>query len=365
MYIELGIAVFGFLLSFLLFCKTRMLSSHGKPEQSHMVSIIIPARNEEKSLPLLLGDLKRQETKFLEITCVDDASTDGTSGIAAENGVTLIRLDDKPSGWNGKAYACQRGADAASGSVLLFLDADVRLSPAALATLLGIYEKTGDVISVQPFHRMERLYEQLSLFFNCIQIAATGLGLPSDTASVGLFGPVILIRKADFISVGGYTEAKGSITEDLALGQALMKYGKGCRLYLGGDAFSFRMYGGGLTSLLGGWTKNIASGALKTRPLLLLAVFLWMAACISAPYHLILLAFRPISPLFVVYAVLYTLWAAALWKITRPIGNFSALTVVFYPVALLAFVGVFVVSLFKKIFGLRVTWKDRKLSPED
>lgn len=361
MDIELLIAVAGLLLSFLLFFKKRIITTNSPPNQSHKISVIIPARNEEKTLPLILGDLTKQSFQIHEIICVDDISTDKTADVALAFGATLVSIREKPEDWTGKAYACWRGAKAATGSILLFLDSDVRLSPTALSTLLSAYEASGHVISIQPFHRIERIFEQLSLFFNIIQIAANGLGLPLKNKNVGLSGPVILIEKSTYDAIGGHEVIKGSITDDLALGKVLSKHGIPFELYLGGCEISFRMYASGLRSLLQGWTKNYATGAMKMSLPLLVAVFLWVAACMSPPFHLFLLAFNPIPSLIFIYAALYVFWLGVLFWIIRPIGNFSPLAIVFYPVSLTVFIVVFAVSVFKKLFGLRVTWKARKI----
>ncbi|NLG11374.1 MAG: glycosyltransferase, partial [Coriobacteriaceae bacterium] len=69
------------------------------------VSVIIPVRNEETTLPRLLNDLKAQSITAIEIICVDDASEDATANIVSAYDVQLISLDDKPAGWLGKSWA--------------------------------------------------------------------------------------------------------------------------------------------------------------------------------------------------------------------------------------------------------------------
>ncbi len=361
MIVELVIAIVGLLLSFLLFGRLRVLSPTQSVASSHKISVIIPARNEEKSLPLLLGDLMKQTMPIHEIICVDDGSSDGTAATARALGVIVVLVKEKPDDWTGKSYACQCGADAASGDIYLFLDADVRLAPGALSSLISVFDKTGDVISVQPYHKTERIFEQLSMFFNIVQVAANGLGLSVGTVQVGLYGPVILIPREAYNAIGGHHAAKNAVTEDLALGEALKCCGIPYALYHGDRVISFRMYGSGLRALLEGWTKNYATGAMKMPFLLFLAVFFWVTASMSPPYHLVVLAFLPLQPFFWIYIALYPIWILTLWILTRPIGSFSVFSIALYPLLLLFFIGVFLVSLFKKLFGLQVTWKDRKI----
>jgi 4,4'-diaponeurosporenoate glycosyltransferase len=179
---------------------------------------------------------------------VDDASTDGTADVVEHFGARLIRVTEKPDGWLGKSWACQTGADAAGGQILLFLDADVRLRRDALSRLAAAYRQDGQTLSVQPFHEAIALYEQLSLFFNLIQIAANGTAVKSPV-NLGLYGPVILISKEIYWEIGGHESVKDSIVEDMALGEQLRKRHIPYRLFVGDSGLSFRMCRVGLKTL--------------------------------------------------------------------------------------------------------------------
>ncbi len=72
---------------------------------------------------------------------MDDGSKDKTGEISKSFGVKVITISDKPSGWLGKTWACQKGAEASEGELLLFLDADVRVKPQAVERILKTYEK--------------------------------------------------------------------------------------------------------------------------------------------------------------------------------------------------------------------------------
>ncbi|WP_313125268.1 glycosyltransferase [Proteiniclasticum ruminis] len=220
------------------------------------ISVVIPARNEEENLPLLLEDLRKQCYENLEIIVVDDGSKDKTGEISKSFGVKVITISDKPSGWLGKTWACQKGAEASEGELLLFLDADVRVKPQAVERILKTYEKKRIPISVQPYHKTEKCYEQASLFFNLIQIGANGVSLKKPQ-NIGLYGPLILFSKEDYKTIGGHESVKENIVEDMALGRKLKEAKIPYDLYVGDDEISFRMYSGGFKSLLEGWTAHI------------------------------------------------------------------------------------------------------------
>ena len=357
--IEFGIVLAGLALTAILFYRIPVLPKISKDiPDCPAVSIIIPVRNEEKNLPLLLADLKDQTLPVYEVICVDDSSEDSTARIALENGAKLISLDSKPVGWTGKTWACQNGADAAKGELLLFLDADVRLGPDAIYTLIQVYTYKRCTISVQPYHRTKKLHEQFSMMFNFVQIAANGTALPKPL-NIGLYGPVILISQQDYMKAGGHRIAKTSVVEDMTLGMQLKKMELPFRLFIGNKDISFRMYGDRFSSLLEGWVKNIATGAAKIPVSVFVMVFLWIASLISVPLHLIIFTVSLQLPWLIVYGLLYMVWICVIACLAQRIGRFQLWAFLLYPLLVLVLLGVFLVSGYKKLFVLKVTWKGR------
>jgi 4,4'-diaponeurosporenoate glycosyltransferase len=354
----------GLIFGALLFYRRPVLASPAADSsKADNLSVIIPARNEEQNLPILLESLRAQTWPPGEIILADDGSTDRTAAIAVGQGVRLVSIKDKPAAWQGKSWACQQGADLARGDLLLFLDADVFLEPDAIGKLLATRAARPGVISVQPFHRIRRLYEYLSFFLNLVQVAANGVGLPGKPRHAGLFGPVILISQKDYQTIGGHRGIQRSVTDDLALGRCLKKNQVDYRLFLGFRDISYRMYSGGVRQLCQGWIKNIATGATQTPPGLLFLVFVWMAACITTIIDPIL-AISQGDPFWIgVSAASYLLFVLQLIWAARRAGNFKWLAIVFYPLWLLAFLAIFLMSLFSKVMRRKVIWKGRKVDP--
>jgi len=361
--VELTIALAGLLMTFVLFGRFPILPVAAAVSAVPRVSVVIPARNEAGNLPRLLTALKNQNVSPFEILVVDDASQDQTAEIARGFGAKVLTPPEKPEGWVGKCWACQFGAEHASGELLLFLDADVDLAPDALSRLVSVYERKHSVLSVQPYHLPKRPYEQLSLFFNLVQAAANGTALRKPV-SLGLFGPVILVPRAQYASIGGHERIKSSIVEDIALGVLLKKNNIPYSLFIGDGGLSYRMYPDGLKSLLQGWTKNLAAGAANMPAALLATVFLWITSAISVPLHLILFALTGKVFGVFAYGILYVCWVAALLLTARRIGKFSAAAIALFPVPVATFLTVFIFSLIKRIFGLKVIWKGRAIRPD-
>ena len=360
--IEFCIVILGMALTAVLFHRFPVL-----PDPTEIIattpsiSVIIPARNEEKNLPLLLRDLSAQTTAVREIIIVDDMSEDGTARVAQEHGAKLIRLDTNPEGWTGKTWACHNGADAAAGEIFLFLDADVRLGKDGIRSLVEAFRKAGCAISVQPYHRTEKVCEQFSMMFNLIQIAANGTSLPRPL-DIGLYGPVIFISRSDYEKVGGHESVRSSVVEDMALGTRLREVGVPYRLFIGSPSVSFRMYAGGLRDLLHGWTKNIASGAARIPLVLFAAVFFWIASLLSVPIQIIKFSASRNGPWLLIYCALYVVWVIVLALLSRRVGRFKIWTIALYPLLMLVMTGVFIVSAFRKLFGLKVKWKGRDIA---
>lgn len=362
--LEFFLAILGVLITGILFFRIPRLAKKPEGVSAIRLSVIIPCRNEEANLGRLLQDLSRQSVTPWEIICVDDDSSDATAEIAQSYGVKVITTRDKPDGWIGKSWACHVGVTQASGDDFLFLDADVKLGHQALERLISTYQVNESPLSVQPFHRTEKLYEQGSFIFNLIQIAANGTAMPRPL-NVGLYGPVILISRGDYQSIGGHASVRGHIVEDMALGRRLKEKAIPYRLYIGDEEIAFRMYPSGLQGLFQGWAKNVLEGVAETPKILLGLVFLWMSSLISAPLHLITFVHSKAWTWFGLYLILYLVWVAILLVLARKIGRYMTGLIIFYPIHLVAYLTIMLISLLKRLLGISVVWKDRPIGEED
>jgi len=328
------------------------------------VAVVIPARNEAASLPTLLDSLSRQTLPPTQVIVVDDASDDGTGEIARRYpGVTVVEGAPLPPGWTGKTWACHQGTRLAVCDRIVFLDADVVLAPDGLEAVVAELDRCGGLVSVQPYHRTERPYEQLSAPFNVVAMMGVGAASPGRMGrSSAAFGPCLACRRADYDAVGGHAAVRSEIVEDIAIAARFARAGLPVHAFGGAQRLAFRMYPEGLRQLVEGWSKNFVSGAGATSRARLALVVLWIAALLSGP-RLVLdgLAGAGAASMVVGAAAV---GASVLQQrvMLRQVGTFSWLTTVCYPLLLAVFLAVFARSLWLTTVRREVAWRGRTIA---
>lgn len=229
------------------------------------VTVCVPARDEAERLPRLIRDLLAQKgLPRLRVLVLDDASTDGTptaATAAMDDDPRCVLFRDTaapPTGWTGKSAACARLADRALAaattsesepSVLVFVDADVRLAPTAVAAAVGeLRRRNVALLSPWPRQRAGSPAEQLVQPLLCwswastLPVAGTDRGLrPSTAVACGQF---LVIDTAAYRSIGGHAAVADSATEDLDIARALRRAGYRTALSAAGGLAATRMYRG-------------------------------------------------------------------------------------------------------------------------
>ena len=322
------------------------------------VSVVVPARNEAVSLPLLLADLAVGRPEGAEVVVVDDHSTDGTAELAAGfDFVRVVAAPPLPPGWTGKSWACATGVAAATGDVLVLLDADVRVDPGALDRVLAERDRLGGLVSVQPWHTAVRRYERLSALFNVV--ALMGVGSGSRRPCRGAFGPVLVTSRHDYDTAGGHRTVRSEVVEDLALASAYRAAGLPVAVRTGERSIRFRMYPDGVRSLVQGWTKNFVSGAGSTAPLRLGAIVVWITS-LGATVGVAADALSNDLPWWAAPLV-YVGFVAQLRFMFRRTGDFGTRTAIWYPALMAVFVVVFARSTWRTYVRRSVVWRGRSV----
>ncbi|HQR35883.1 MAG TPA: glycosyltransferase family 2 protein [Blastocatellia bacterium] len=232
---------------------------------SNAVSILIPARNEERNLPGCLDAALRQDATVAEILVYDDHSTDATASIVRDYAqrdprVRLVPAVPLADGWCGKNFACAQLAQQARSEWMLFLDADARLTHGAakrMATEATRRKLT--FLSCWPgltlFSFWERVLMPL-LNFTVFTLFPAPLSLLRQDASLGLaHGACLLMHRATYHELGGHGAVRDQIFEDTRLAQLWRERGKRGLCLDGQDIVHVRMYDS-LGDIWRGFQKN-------------------------------------------------------------------------------------------------------------
>jgi len=327
------------------------------------LSVIIPARNEERTLVPLLSSISQQTLKPYEVIVVDDQSEDATAEMARRAGYMVVTSTGLPEGWTGKPWACWQGAHKATGDLLLFLDADTFLEREGLSKLVSTYLEKGGLLSVQPFHKMGRRYERLSAIFNIITMAGMNVFTPlgNKLKPMGAFGPCMICSREDYFKVGGHEKARGEVLESLTIGREFLKANLNVHCYGGKEAISFRMYPDGLWTLVEGFSKGFGTGAKAVSLGSLLMIVAWVFGGVGVTRQLLQTAILGNITDFLGWFVLNVLYIFQIhWMLLR-IGNFGFSTALLFQIPLLFFVIVFMTSILRIFLIRKVRWKGREV----
>jgi hypothetical protein len=210
------------------------------------VRVVIPARDEAAVIEACVAAARQQAT---EVVVVDDGSSDETGAVAAGAGAIVVRLHgDPPAGWLGKPRACLAGAEGARTEWLAFVDADVVLAPAALATMAAATRSTST--SIVGGLECRSFWERLLL--PELGLALTQEGFPPGFAC----GQCFLVRRDHYEAVGGHghPSVRNSVVDDRDLALAL----GGHDARLAPALMTARMYDG-WPAIRAGLTKNSAA----------------------------------------------------------------------------------------------------------
>ena len=354
------------LLGFFFLWHIPRLKQNQNPHHSgSRISVIIPARNEEKNLARLLESITLQDADSAEIIVIDDQSQDATAQIAEKFGHQVIYSSAPPEGWLGKPWACWQGAKAASNGILLFLDADVILEPGAFSKLLSTFLEKEGLLTIQPYHMLKQNYERLSAIFNIIVMAGVNAFTPlqSKLKPAGAFGPCMMCRQEAYFEVGGHKRVRQYILESIPMGKAFINAGYDVYCVGGKGAISFRMYPDGMWSMVEGFSKGFATGANAISFGTMILLVCWIFGGVSLTRHLLESLIAGDMNAILTWLLLDFLYIAQIqWMLFR-IGNFGVRTAILFQIPLLFFVLTFTLSIFKTLVMRKARWKKRDVTP--
>lgn len=305
-----------------------------------LVSIIVPARNEARSIEGAIDSLLAQRYPALEFIAIDDRSDDGTGAIldrmaAGDRRLMVRHLESLPPGWLGKNHALSEGAAAARGEWLLFADADVVLEPGTLGRVMRYaVEQRFDHIALLPTITMpglllEAFVAGFGVSFNAYMRPWKARD-PKSKCFVGV-GAFNLVRGAAYRHAGGHSRIALRPDDDVRLGQVLKRDGAHQDLLLGTGAARVEWYRS-FAELEQGLEKN-AFSAFQYRPVLSVLASLFHLVMGLAPLVGVVLL-RGLPQLLC--AVMIG-WALILYAFAARVAGLRVRTTFLYPVFIVMF----------------------------
>ncbi len=334
------------------------------------ISICIPARDEILNIRLCLEAVLQSRWPDLEVLVVDDRSRDGTADAARlmtkdDPRVRVIDGTEPPSGWAGKPWACARAAGEATGDVLCFVDADVRLAPDAVPALAGEMVRRGcALISAYGSWTLVGFWERVVVpAVGWLIRGAVDLDVVNDPGRPEAFanGQLIMVQRAAYEAMDGHGSVRDQVLEDVRLAEQCKRRGNVCGMVVAPWAFTVRLYQG-LGDIYRGYAKNLYEGMGRS-PIIGLGAVLFILVGALLPFAALF---------FGLYARIHWGWSVPgdgwiawcsgvcllqvvfRWRLERRDGRSGSIAWA-HPLANVVLVAI----LLRSIFAMEVRWKGR------
>jgi chlorobactene glucosyltransferase len=260
-------------------------------ENLPFVTVLVPARNEERSIRRCLESLVAQDYPNFEIVVINDRSTDKTGDFIAELTakypiIKAVESDDAPPGWIGKCNALVRGVREARGDWYVFTDADTCHKKESLKYAVGFaLNKGSDMVSFMPVQELKSFWERLIM---PVLLGSFLVGDPLNTINdpederAYAYGQYILVKRAVYEAIGGHESVHDQILDDIVIARVAKGKGYQVNAASGMLLYKVRMYTD-FESVWHGWTKN-AYALIECRPSYLALILSLINAGILFPF---------------------------------------------------------------------------------
>ena len=321
------------------------------------VSVLIPARNEEANIADATAAILASSNVELELIVLDDNSTDRTPEILrgiTDPRVRVVHGIPLPAGWSGKQHACATLATHARYDLMVFVDADVRLSPDALNRMAGFMERRALGLASGFPRQITRSWAEVLLLplihFLLIGYLPMAQMARSEAPSLGAgCGQLFIAQKRAYQLAGGHGAIRASLHDGITLPRAFRRAGFMTGLFDATNIATCRMYSDA-AQVWEGLTKNATEGMAKPMALPFWTVIL--AGGQILPAVLILLAPSGIAALALACGIGLRLVLA--WRFKQ-----SWVSALLHPVGVLALLVVQWSALLRVASGRPATWRGR------
>jgi chlorobactene glucosyltransferase len=295
------------------FTAPRIRKSKEKLISAPLISILVPARNEEQNIDHCISDVCKQSYQNYELTILDDESEDGTASIVknkisetgASSRIKLIPGKPKPPEWIGKNWACHQLSLNARGKYLLFMDADVRLRAHVIESCLYLVSKYElqllTCFSTQIIKSFgEWLVVPLMNFLLLSFLPLKKVYSSNKKSFIAANGQFLLIKREIYDEIGGHKAVADQVVEDMEIAREVKKRGFKIMTFLGENSIACRMYGG-FKQAFRGFTKNFFPG-FNTSPLIFVMSLVFFLLTFFLPF---LAVFMNSKFIWIVFIILF------------------------------------------------------------
>ncbi len=327
------------------------------------VTVIVPAKDEGSAIEHSLRSLLACDYPNLEIIAIDDRSTDATGELMdalaaapeSRGRLRVLHVRELPEGWLGKPHAMALAASGANSDWLLFTDADVIFDPRAIRLAVEcVIRSGGDHMVLYPTMILHGPAEKMLIgFFQSVSVWAGRAWKIADPKSrkdyigVGAFN---MIRRTVYEALGGYSELRMEVLEDMRLGFRVKRAGYAQRVAFGKDLVRIR-WAESAWGILNNLTKNLYS-TFRFRTSLLLAACAGMFILCLTPFVALLVP-GPARWAGLITLVALVLLNLRYWRLT----NISPAYLALFPIATLLFVGTLLRSMILVLWRGGVLWR--------
>lgn len=233
------------------------------------LSVLVPARNEEETIGACVDAILASHHPLHEVIVCDDGSTDKTPEIlrdraASDPRLKIIEGTGLPAGWVGKPHACHQLARAASGDVLLFVDADTFVTDGGIERLASLFESLdAQLVTAVPRQDTGSWFERLILpllhltYTSWFPILLTWRS--RDVRFLAANGQLLAISRAAYDEIGGFEAVRDEVVDDMAFCRLAKSRGHRVVFADGAEIATCRMYGDA-QQVWEGFSKNIFEG---------------------------------------------------------------------------------------------------------
>ncbi|TMI66981.1 glycosyltransferase [Candidatus Bathyarchaeota archaeon] len=332
------------------------------------VSIILPVRNQARTVGDCVRSLVGLEYPNKEIIVVDGGSTDGTRDQIQQfdQDITLVDEEPLPVGWVGKNWACHLGYKKSRGELLLFTDGDSVHATDSLARSVNyLQSENADLVTLAPGTILRSFWERLLQppIFLLIMILVGGKLVNDDDRQNAIGnGQYMLFRREAYDKIGGHCAVRDKIIEDYSLGRLLKRAGMRLRFVTASDALGVRMYAS-LGEIWRGWRKNFYTVSEKhmlpravTR-IFLMFTFLVLPFAVLG-YGILLAAATPLNAYLIAGLFMSGLLWLGMVMLDNSIGV-SSLYALMFPLAIIVYIFIGIDSTVRGSLGYGFSWKGR------